>query len=460
MTTLGIAVAIALLLWVSLLYVPFRWRPLGIFLFVPKVYALGYLPFLAALGITLAVTGALVGAWWIAAPAGVAAAAGIAVMVRVGAVDTDLTGALGSDWERRIPARMRTRMVSRWWRGRLPRDPEPRLRRDVVFATVPGTDRALLCDVWEPPTNVPGSGAAVVYLHGSAYYFLDKDLGTRPLFRHLAAQGHVVIDVAHRLFPETDVPGMVADAKRATAWVRSHCAELGIEPDRIVLVGGSSGGHLSLLAAYTHEDPALTPPELRGSDPRVCGVASLYGQVSLEALYKHASQEKVCHPSDPQPDWTAPPSPALVRLFGDNATRLRLAFMTYAGRCDWLLGGTPSEVPERYRLVSMHQHIRPDGPRTLFMHGTHDEMAPVGAVRELARELQHAGVPVTAVYLPHTDHMFDLAGTAWSPAARVAFHTLERFLAVIADTGRPGPSPRDDVHTREHQATPPGDVRR
>ena len=65
------------------------------------------------------------------------------------------------------------------------------------------------------------------------------------------------------------------------------------------------------------------------------------------------------------------------------------------------------------------------------MHGTHDEMAPVSAVRQLADRLQQAGAPVTAIYLPHTDHMFDLAGTMWSPAARVAFHTVERFLAVV-----------------------------
>ena len=105
-------------------------------------------------------------------------------------------------------------MIRRWWTGRLRGDPEPRLRQDVRFATVPGTGRVLLCDVWQPPPGVRPSGLAVVYLHGSAYYILDKDLGTRPLFGHLAAQGHVVMDVAYRLFPETGVPGMVGDAKR------------------------------------------------------------------------------------------------------------------------------------------------------------------------------------------------------------------------------------------------------
>lgn len=44
-----------------------------------------------------------VGSWWITGSAGVAAAAGIAVLVRVGTVRVDLVGALGPDWEARIP---------------------------------------------------------------------------------------------------------------------------------------------------------------------------------------------------------------------------------------------------------------------------------------------------------------------------------------------------------------------
>jgi acetyl esterase/lipase len=281
------------------------------------------------------------------------------------------------------------------------------------------------------------SGVAVIYLHGSAYYILDKDCGTRPLFRHLAAQGHVVIDVAYRLFPETDVVGMVADAKRAVAWVRGHAADLGIDPERIVLAGGSAGGHLSLLAAYSHDDPTLTPPDLAGSSLRVSAVASLYGQIGLDTLYAHTSQEKVCHPGDRRPDWAAPPSRALVRLFGDDARRLRLQFMECAGRCDWLVGGTPDEVPDRYGQVSALSYVRAGCPPTLLLHGTHDEMAPVGAVRLLERRLREAGVPVSAIYLPHTDHMFDLVGLRWSPAARVAVHVLERFLAGIAIADRP-----------------------
>jgi acetyl esterase/lipase len=397
-----------------------------------KLYAVAFAPFMAFGGGALAVAGVLVGSWWIGVPAAAAGVGGLVATVRVGAVRRDLAGAAGRGWEDRIPTERRARWLSRWWRGRLPRDPEPRLERDLPFATVPGTDRILVCDVWRPPAGVPPSGVAVVYLHGSAYYILDKDLGTRPLFGHLAAQGHVVVDLAYRLFPETDVPGMVADAKRAVAWVRAQAADLGVDPDRVVLAGGSAGGHLSLLAAYAHEDPALTPPELAGSDPRVRAVVSLYGQVHLAAMYDHTSQARICRPDDRRPDWTAPPPPWMLRLFGDNARRLRLQFMSFAGRCDWLMGGTPSEVPERYAQVSALEHVHADCPPTLLVHGLHDEMAPVAAVGELHSALDRAGAPVAAVYLPHTDHMFDVIGTAWSPAARTAIHVLERFLAALS----------------------------
>jgi acetyl esterase/lipase len=224
---------------------------------------------------------------------------------------------------------------------------------------------------------------------------------------------------------------MVADAMRAVAWVRGHAGELGIDPDRMVLAGGSAGGHLALLAAYGAGDPRLTPPDLAEANLRVCGVASLYGQVGVDTLYWHTSQDKVCRSNDRQPDWTASPSRALVRLFGANAARLRLQFMTYGGRCDWLVGGTPAQAPERYARLSALSYVRQDCPPTLLLHGTHDEMAPVTAVRRLQQRLEEAGAPVTAVYLPHTDHMFDLAGTRWSPAARIAIYALERFLAVL-----------------------------
>jgi len=138
---------------------------------------------------------------------------------------------------------------------------------------------------------------------------------------------------------------------------------------------------------------------------------------------------------NPKHDWNAPPPLWMARLFGPDAGRLK-PHLAPAGRLDWLVGGTPSQLPDRYAQLSPVHRVHPGCPPTLLVHGEHDEMAPVAAARRLQRRLEQAGVPATGVYLPHTDHAFDLLATAWSPPARVAIHVLERFLAVLATTHR------------------------
>lgn len=77
-------------------------------------------------------------------------------------------------------------------------------------------------------------------------------------------------------------------------------------------------------------------------------------------------------------------------------------------------------------------------PATLLVHGTHDAMAPVSATRLLEQRLASSGVPVTALYLPHTDHGFDLVLPRWSPGARAALHEVQRFLSAVPQQPHPG----------------------
>jgi hypothetical protein len=90
--------------------------------------------------------------------------------------------AFGLEWEKHIPAEEKKRFLSSRWGLKLPAVPEPRLGQDIPFSIIPGTNRKLLCDVWQPPENVTPSGLAFIYLHGSAFYFLDKDCGTAHSF--------------------------------------------------------------------------------------------------------------------------------------------------------------------------------------------------------------------------------------------------------------------------------------
>ena len=71
------------------------------------------------------------------------------------------------------------------------------------------------------------------------------------------------MDAAHRSCPETDVIGMVGDVHRAVAWIKANAERYGIDPERVVVMGGSSGAHIALLAAYAPHEPNLVPEELR-----------------------------------------------------------------------------------------------------------------------------------------------------------------------------------------------------
>jgi hypothetical protein len=70
---LGVGIAILLLAWTLLLYLPLRWWPVGLYLWLPKLAAGAFTPFIAAAGLLLALVGGLRGSWWLAVPAALAA---------------------------------------------------------------------------------------------------------------------------------------------------------------------------------------------------------------------------------------------------------------------------------------------------------------------------------------------------------------------------------------------------
>jgi acetyl esterase/lipase len=293
--------------------------------------------------------------------------------------------------------------------------PEPSWERDVVFWTIPDTERDLLCDIWRP-ANGKASGLAFIFLHGSAWAAFDKDFGTRPFFRHMAAHGHTVMDVAYRLIPEVDIYGMVGDAKRAVAWIKANADRYSVNPEKVVLAGASAGGHIALLAGYTPRHPELTPEDLQNADLSVCGVVSFYGNTDLATDYGTFGVEKIAA--------KIPPVPIGTRLGSMEAFQ-------YAGRLDILLGGHPEEVPDMYRLASPTTHAHPGSPPTLLLQGEDDFLVPADATRAHHTRLVELGVPAINVIFPWTDHMFDLLSPQTSPPMRSALYNVDRFLALL-----------------------------
>ena len=78
-----------------------------------------------------------------------------------------------------------------------------------------------------------------------------KNYGT--YCRHFAGKGYVVATIEYRLSGEAPFPAAIQDVNCAIRWMRANAAKLGVDPDKIGLVGGSAGGHLVLLAAVRAE---------------------------------------------------------------------------------------------------------------------------------------------------------------------------------------------------------------
>lgn len=130
-----------------------------------------------------------------------------------------------------------------------------RIIRDIPYRNpAPGDPELTALDVYRP---LEGDGLPVmVFIHGGSWRAGDKSWeGSKP--EYFTSQGFVFVSVNYRLSPEVQHPVHVQDVAHSIAWLHEHVAEYGGDPDRMFLLGHSSGAHLAALVAtderYLHE---------------------------------------------------------------------------------------------------------------------------------------------------------------------------------------------------------------
>jgi acetyl esterase len=104
----------------------------------------------------------------------------------------------------------------------------------------------------------------IVYYHGGSWVTGDLDTHDATC-RLLAATARcLVVAVDYRLAPEHPFPAAVDDAVAAYAWVQRHAGELGVDPQRVGVMGDSAGGNLAAVVALETRDggggPVDVPP--------------------------------------------------------------------------------------------------------------------------------------------------------------------------------------------------------
>src|SRR6185369_9924091 len=140
----------------------------------------------------------------------------------------------------------------------------------------------------------------VIAAHGGGW-----QVGSRASYQYLgpflAKHGYALLAISYRLSKPgaKTFPAAVYDVKAAIQFARANAARLGIDPDRIGLMGDSAGAHLTALVALAGDEP-LFSTEYR-SDPHVATAANVksvigfYGVYDMQAQWLH---DQITRPRD------------------------------------------------------------------------------------------------------------------------------------------------------------------
>lgn len=258
-----------------------------------------------------------------------------------------------------------------------------RVERDVAYLPA---DRRQKADLYFPRDVPPGGRLpAVIIIHGGGFNDGDKDRRREiNIGSHLARNGYAGMSIDYQLWSngvqKPTWPRNLQDAKTAVRWLRQNADRLGIDPERIGVIGGSAGGNLAAMLAVTGPQDGLEPPDGDGTPTSVRCAVDLYGVADLM-----------------------------------NYHDMKMFLKTRA------------EDPESYRRASPINYCdRGDAP-VLLIHGTGDEVVNVSQSRTFAAALAREGSEHELIEIPDAPHTFDLDYEPFDVKAAV-FRFLDRHL--------------------------------
>lgn len=209
--------------------------------------------------------------------------------------------------------------------------------RTITYKTV--GDRELKLHVFEPEAHKSSDKRPVfLIIHGGGWVN-GEPRWFYPIADKFRDQGMYAISLEYRLLSQSKqntVFDCVKDGRSAVRYLRAHAQELGIDPERIVVAGGSAGGHV---AAGT-------------------------------ALFKEVNEE-----SD---DVTISCRPDLLVLFYPVIDTSKKGY-------------GQQKIGDRWQELSPVDHVQKGLPPTIVFHGTGDKVTPYAGAVEFQEKMQAAG---------------------------------------------------------------------
>jgi acetyl esterase/lipase len=239
----------------------------------------------------------------------------------------------------------------------------------------------------------------IVAVHGGGW-----QNGDRSAFKHLAPflakNGYAVFAISYRLAKAGVYPAEVYDVKAAVQFVRAKAGDLGVDPDRIGLMGASAGAHLVALHGLAHDQFTA---EYR-TDPNAATLANVKSIIAFYGIYDMVAQW--------QHDLILRPRDQITEKF---------------------LGAPPSQDRRVYFESSPMSYatVGSNRPRFLLVHGTADDIVdPETQSVAFMTALKQAAITVNRVVVTGAPHGFASDPFDGEPNGHIA-STLPRILRFL-----------------------------
>lgn len=262
---------------------------------------------------------------------------------------------------------------------------EPLRFQEHWVASPEGKAPLRLC-VYAPPGLEAGPDRpSIFYIHGGGFVLGKPEMADDQLAELALSLGALVIAVDYRLAPEHPFPAPLEDCFKGLEWIIENTKSLGLDPQRITLMGHSAGGgHAAALALLARDR----------------GLPALAGQLLVYPMLD-------CR--------TGTPFTPL-----HNPTTGGFAWTPDANRFCWeCMQG--KEMPEEKMIGYFSPSLATD------LTGLPPTFIAVGALDlffeedlEYARHLSRAGVAMELHVYPGVTHMFDLLPSAQTVQSKEA----------------------------------------
>jgi len=209
------------------------------------------------------------------------------------------------------------------------------------------------------PSKEKGPSPVVINIHGGGWNHGVKESQTG--FNTFFKNGFAVANIEYRLTPQATAPAAVEDARCALIYLIKNAKTLNIDVDKIVVVGGSSGGHLALMTG------------LLGNDHRFDGNCPGVDNIKVAAIIDKYGITDVW-------DWA----------YG-NDIRSKSAV-------NWL--GSQSKDEAFAKSVSPVNYVNKNNPPVFIVHGDADPTVPYQESVKLHNQLKEAGVKTEFMTVP------------------------------------------------------------